>query len=136
MHRAFCFAASLVILAGCQVPPEPLPVQPVPDNGKVLEYTEVVNRARLQATAANEAFYVDKWKELEDAAGALELTAGYLAKASKVPDKQREKLASNATDLSKQATELREAAKAQDVKRVNDLLQRIHLKVRELRPEN
>jgi hypothetical protein len=134
MHRIVCLAAVLGLI-GCHLPPEPIPVQPVPENGKVLEYSEVLNRARVQAGAANEAFYLDKWKELEDAAGALEQTAGYLAKATLVPDKHKDKLKANADELTKLTSKLREAAKTQNVKLANETLQRIHLKVRELRPD-
>ena len=41
-----------------------------------------------------------------------------------------------AGDLGKDALKLREAAKAQDVRQTTETLQRIHLKVRELRPED
>ena len=135
MHRALWLVLSLVIAGCCNLPEEHLPLQPIPDNGKALDYAEVVLRARLQAASATEAFYVNKWSDLEDAATSLERTAALLPKATGVPDKQKDKLAAHADELTRDARQLRESAKAKDVPHSNEYLQRIHLKVRELRPE-
>jgi hypothetical protein len=124
----------LGIVAGCQSPPERIPLQPLPENGKGLDYGEVVQRARLYTIAATDAFYVNKWNELDEAGRNLEMTALLLPKATDVPAKQQEKLDANAAELSRDAGQLRAAAKGQDVKRTNEILQRLHLKVRELRP--
>ena len=51
-----------------------------------------------------------------------------------VPARHQDRLAEIATDLSKDAQQLLQAAKGQDVKLTNEALQRINLKVRELRP--
>lgn len=128
-------AASLLFLAGCVLPAEErLPVQPLQENG-LTNYADVVTRARLQASSATEAFYVNRWTDLEAAAQKLDQSARMLVKASDVPPRQKDKLPANADDLSRAAVDLAKAAKAQDVKQVNDLLQRINLRVRELRPE-
>lgn len=134
MRRIHCFLLVPLFAGSCTLPPETLPVQPVPLNGQA-DYAGVVTRARLQASNATEAFYVDKWTDLEDSARALKESAGLLAKATDVPAKHKDKLAASAGELAKDAEQLREAAKAQDVKKTNEILQRIHLKVRELRPE-
>ncbi len=136
MRRASCLGWLLLLLSSCQMPPERLPLKPLPDDGPPQPYTELVTRARLQATTANEAFYIDGWLDLEAVARDLEQTARHLAKASEVPVKQKDRYGVDAGDLGKLAGELREAAKAKDVKQVNDVLQRINLKVRQLRPES
>ncbi|OAI49920.1 hypothetical protein AYO44_18220 [Planctomycetaceae bacterium SCGC AG-212-F19] len=110
-------------------------MQPIPQNGKGLAYAEVVLRARLQAGAATEAFYLNKWTALEDAARILEQTARMLVKTTDVPARQKDRLNAHADELAKEAMDLQQSASAQDEKRSNDALQRIHLKVRELRPE-
>jgi hypothetical protein len=134
MRRVHWLLLVPLFAGSCTLPPETIPVQPLPQNGQA-DYASVVTRARLQAGTATEAFYLDKWPLLEDAAKALKDSAGLLAKSTDVPAKQKDKLATNAEELGKEADQLREAAKAQDVKRTNEILQRIHLKVRELRPE-
>jgi hypothetical protein len=134
MKRALV-STVLLFAAGCTLPPERLPLKPLPEDGAALPYADVLTRARLQAGAANEAFYVDRWADLEDAARGLEQTARFLAKATEVPPKQKDKLPAEADQLGKDAAQLRESAKAQDVSKTNQLLQRINLKVRELRPE-
>ena len=53
-----------------------------------------------------------------------------------VPAKHKDTLPVVAGDLRKEAANLQEAAKAQDVKKSGDILQRIHLKIRELRLED
>jgi hypothetical protein len=82
---------------------------------------------------ATEAFYINRWPDVEDAARGLEQTAHYLAKAEDVPAKQKDQLNALSTSLSKEAVKLRDAAKAQDEKAANETLQRLHLTVREMR---
>ncbi len=125
--------AGCLVLAGCQAPPERVPLQRLPENGPPLPYAELLTRARAQATAATESFYVNRWGEIEDAARALEQTARYLAKAEDVPANRKEVLPRSSSELAQEAVRLREAATAQSEKDVNASLQRINLMVRELR---
>ncbi len=138
MHRrrfvALLPAALPALFAGCTLPPEQLPLQPVPQEGG-LSYAEVVHRARLQATTATEAFYQDNWKSLADAARNIEETARMLVMTSAVPARQKDRLNAHADELTKAAAELRKAAEMQDVNRCTAVLQRINLKVREMRPD-
>lgn len=136
MNRAWATLWVLLLTAGCQLPPERLAVRPLPEDGQPLPYAELITRARLQTTAATEAFYVDRWAELEEAAGSLEQTSRWLNKATAVPARHKDDLAAKATGLNQEAVQLQAAARARDVKLVNEVLQRINLKVRELRPEN
>jgi hypothetical protein len=135
MNRARITALLFFVLASCQMPPERVPLKPLPEDGPPQSYSDLVNRARVQAMAANEAFYINNWPDLEDAANGLELTARVLAKATDVPAKHKDTLASESADLGKEAIQLREAAKAKDVRQVTEVLQRMNLKVRELRAE-
>src|SRR5262245_15513681 len=57
----------IVVLAGCRLTEREGAI-PLPDNAPPLTYTEMVNRARGQATSALDAYYVDSWLELEQAA--------------------------------------------------------------------
>lgn len=135
MHRTCAsFLVLTLALAGCSLPPEKLPVMPLPEDGTPLAYADVVQRARLQAAAANEAFYVNGWTELEEAATGLEKVARFLPKASEVPAKFKDKLGALSADLIKEAGSLRGAAQTKDAKAANEVLQRINLKVREMRP--
>jgi hypothetical protein len=136
MKRALAVGLVLCGLAGCALPPERAALPPLPEDSQPLPYAELLTRARLQSAAATEAFYVDRWTDLEEAAKSLEQTARFLAKAKEVPARHKENLATEAADLGKEAAKLRDAAKTQDVKQVNEIMQRINLQVRELRPEN
>jgi len=133
MKRILLAASFLLPLCACQLPPERAPLQRLPENGPPLPYAELLTRARAQATIATEAFYVNRWTDLEDAARGLEQTSRYLPRAEDVPPRNKDTLAVMSNDLGKLSTELREAATAKNVKEANDVLQRIHLKVRELR---
>jgi len=135
MYRLRCLAL-LLLLAGCQVTAERVAVMPLPEGGEPLAYADVVQRARFQAAAANDAFYLDKWADLQEAAGGLEKTSRYLLKSTAVPAALKEKLPARAEELIALTGQLREAARAQDVKKANEVLQKINLKVRELRPED
>jgi hypothetical protein len=120
-------------MAGCQLPAERMPLRPLAEDSQPLPYSELLTRARYQATAATEAFYVNRWTDLEDLAKGLDQTARFMKKATEVPASLRDKLAEQADALSQEAQHLLEAARAQDVRRTNEIMQRINLKVRELR---
>ena len=135
MTRALAVSFLLLGLVGCQLPPERAALRPLPEDGppQPLPYAELLTRARFQATAATEAFYVNRWADLEDTARGLQQTARYLVKAEDVPPTLKGKLADLAADLGKEAQQLRTAAKNKDVDETNKVLQRLHRKVRELR---
>ena len=136
MSRATCLGIVVVLgLAGCQTAPEQIKIPPLPAEGQPIAYADVVQRARVLATTATEAFYIDKWGEVESAALGLEQTALYLPKAADVPPARRASLDAQLQSLIRESQELRDAAKKNDEKRTNATLQRIHLLVRELRPE-
>src|SRR5579862_7857162 len=131
MKRTLLFSSLLLLALGCQGPEHAALPSPLPEDGPPRPYAELLTRARSQATVATEAFYVNKWSELEEAARGLELTAKFLAKAEDVPAKQKETLAAVCTSLTKDAVKLRDAAKAQDEKTANETLQHVNLTVRE-----
>lgn len=133
MRRAFGTGIVLALLAGCVTPAERVPLRPLGENAPPQPYTELLYRARVQASSATEAFYVNGWNDLEEFAKGLEQTAHFLPRATEVPERHKDKIFAEAAALEKEAGQLREAAKAQDAKRVNDVMQRINLKVRELR---
>ncbi len=136
MSRAPWFAFLLVPVLGCTLPPEQMPLKPLPEDGPPQTYADTVGRARVQATAANEAFYINNWSDLEDAARGLEQTARFLGKASDVPGKHKDTLAGETGSLGNEAIKLREAAKNHDTKQATESLQRINLQVRALRPSD
>jgi hypothetical protein len=133
MKRAFLLLC--LALAGCATTGDRVPLRTLPEDAGPLPYAELFTRAKAQAGAANEAFYVDRWDDLQDAARGLEQTARFLPKATEVPANQKDKLSAVAGDLAKEATTLREAAKVKDVKKATDSLQRVHFAVRSLKPE-
>jgi hypothetical protein len=135
MHRTVA-AMILLTALGCAMPPERLPVMPLPEDGQALPYSDVVQRARMQAAAANAAFYEDRWSEVEESATGLEKIARFLPKANEVPAKFDGKLADMSAALLKDAADLRAAGQTKNVKATNEVLQRINLRVREMRPEN
>ncbi len=126
----------LLLLAACQAPDERAALTPLPDDAPPLPYAELLTRARYQSTLATEAFYVDKWTDVEDAARGLQQTARFLPKAQDVPARQKDALPVVSGDLSKDAGRLLEAARAKDVKEANDALQQVQLVVHELRLDN
>lgn len=133
MNRAHAFGLLLLIGAGCQSTSERMPVKPLPEQVQALPYAELLTRARAQASAATEAFYLDRWQDLEEHARGLEQTARYIAKATEVPERQRSRLPTLSEELLKEAQNLREGLGRKDEKLTNEALQRVNLKVRELR---
>jgi hypothetical protein len=82
---------------------------------------------------ALEAYYVDRWAEVEDAARGLEQTARFLRRATEVPPTRQGDLSLRTDTLADAAKQLRDAAKAKAGEQVNAVLQRINSQVRELR---
>jgi hypothetical protein len=125
----------LFVLTGCLVPPEREPLRLLPEDRAPPPYAELLTRARAQAAIATEAYYTDRWMDLEDAARGLEQTANFLAKVPDVPPTQKEALPKVTEQLAKEAVLLREAAHEKDVKKVKDRLEHIQPLVRELRTD-
>jgi hypothetical protein len=135
MRRTFPIVAVLLGLAGCAAPETQraaLP-PPLPDKVTPLPYSTLLERSRAQVKKATEAFYVDNWTDLDEAARGLEQTAQYLAKAEDVPAKHKDTLVTASADLGKLAGSLRKAAGDKDVKKTTDVLTKIQLQVREMR---
>ena len=135
MDRAWLYGFLLLAVAGCVAPVDRVPLRPLAEDAPAQPYAELLTRARAQASAANETFYLDAWADLEEYARGLEQTARFLGRAIDVPASHKEKLVAEAADLEKEARQLREAAKAHEPKQANEVMRRINLKVRELRIE-
>jgi hypothetical protein len=135
MIRILVCGMFLLGLIACRLPPDRTPLKPLPEDDRVFSYDEILSRARAQATVALEAFYIDNWSELAEAAEGLTQTARFLPRTSEVPAKHRGSLASEAGALKDEAIRLREAARLKDVTAANDALQKINLKIRRLRSE-
>ena len=135
MSRTIFVGLFAAVLAGCQAAPEQLRIQPLPADGQPLSYSDALQRARYLATSATEAFYIDKWPEVEAAAIGLEETARLLPKSPDVPAPLKASLMSQSTALLADVQTLRESAKKKDEDKTNEVLQRIHLRVRKMRPE-
>jgi hypothetical protein len=108
---------------------------PLPDNAPPLTYAEMINRARGQATSALDAYYIDAWMELEQAAQRLEQTARLLPKSTHIPEDFKLKVEPEADLLRQDAVKLLDAARAKNATQVNETMQRINLRIRQLRPE-
>ena len=136
MHRVMPLGFVMVLTLGCASVAERQALKPLPEDGPTPPYGDMLTRARTQANLANDAFYINNWTDMEEAAKGLEQTARLLPKATDVPAKQKDILPVISADLAKEAGVLREAIKTQDVKKSNEIMQRVHLKVRELRLDN
>jgi hypothetical protein len=135
MKRNLLFGAVVLpLLLSCQVPGERVAMPPMlPEKVTPLPYAQLLQRAKALVAKANDAFYVDNWGELEDAARALEQTAQYLAKADDVPAKHKDTLAELSRDFGQLSKALREAAMAKDVKKTTAVMAKLQVKVREMR---
>lgn len=126
-------SATFLLVCGCAIPADRVPLRPLPENGQVLPYAELLTRIRAQTNKANEAFYLDRWDELEDMAKGMEQTSRFLSKAEEVPEKNRKILKETTEKLIENAKKLREAAVAHNVKDTTAALQQIVSKVHDLR---
>ncbi len=123
---------SLLLTTGCKAV-ERVAVAPLPDDAAPMPFVDLVARARAQVMAANEAFYVDNWLAIDEAARGLEQTARFLKRAQNVPPARAADLDSRSDLLLREAAALRRAAAERNVQQINAVLQRIHYQIRELR---
>jgi hypothetical protein len=134
MLRASCvFLFAIAILIGCRAI-EREGQLPLPDNAPPLAYSEMVNRARGQAGSALDAFYIDAWLDLEQSAQRLEQSARLLPKTTHIPEAFKTKVEPEAELLRQDAVKLIEAARAKNAQQANETMQRINLRIRQLRP--
>jgi hypothetical protein len=127
----------LLGLASCQSA-EKAAIQPLPPDQPPLSYAELVARGKAQVAAAHEFSYQDRWADMQQAANAMRETAGMLAnlKADNVPAGKRADLDRLTREMTEAANALHDSGKApQDINKTADALRRLHLVVRQLRPE-
>ena len=137
MKRASTLGVFFLFTLGCAIAEERQAlVAPLPEDSVPQPYVKLLRRARAQALAVTDALYVDDWDEADAAAKGLEQTARFLNKATEVPAKQKDNLPVISGDLGKEAGTLRELVKGHDSKKADEVMQRINLKIRELKPEN
>jgi acyl-CoA reductase-like NAD-dependent aldehyde dehydrogenase len=134
-----CVRGALVLLAlglvvSCRLPADREDLKLLPADRPVPEYAEIYLRSRSQATIALEAFYADQWKELGDAARALEQSATFLPMSSAIPADRAPIVKKTAEKLLAESKALGEAATAKNVTAANEAMQRIQLDIRTLRP--
>ncbi len=132
MLRASC-CLLIVAMLGCRAA-EREGLNPLPDNAAPLSYEEMVNRARGQASSALDAYYIDAWLDLEQAAQRLEQSARLLPKSTHIPEAFKSKVEPEADLLRQDAAKLVDAAKAKNATAANDAMQRITQRIRQLRP--
>jgi hypothetical protein len=137
MSRFAVLPLLLVALAGCQLTDDRAALRPLPEDAPPRPYAELLTRARQQASLATNAFYVNNWADLEDAAKGLEQTARHLGKATDVPENLKDTLPAMAGKLGQEAGKLKESASAKekDVKLITDQLTSINTRIREMRLE-
>ena len=75
----------ILVALGCQSPAQRPGVVALPEDSGPQPFGDLVTRARQQAMTALEAYYVDRWPEVEEAARGLEQTARFLRRSSGVP---------------------------------------------------
>jgi hypothetical protein len=121
-------------LVSCRLPADREDLKLLPGDRPVPEYADIYLRARSQATIALEAFYGDQWKELADAARALEQSATFLPMSSAIPADRAPLVKKTADKLLAESKALGEAASAKNVTAANATMQRIQLDIRTLRP--
>jgi hypothetical protein len=135
MLRASVLVLFAVLIFGCRTIEREGAIA-LPENSVPLSYTELLIRARGQAGAALDAFYLDSWIDLEQSAQRLEQTARFLPKATHVPDAFKAKVESEADLLRQDAAKLIDAARAKDVPNTNAIMQRINQRIRQMRPRD
>src|SRR5437868_14495422 len=112
-------------LAGCRLPPDREPLKPLAENGSNFSYGELLARLHSQANVALDAFFVDAWVELDQAAQGIDQSARFLAKASDPPEHLKADMVRSCSNLQKESIRLAGAAREKNVDLATGSLQRI-----------
>ena len=122
----------LLLLSGCQLPPDQAPLTPLPENQRQ-SYQDLYRRARRQAEVINAAFYDDQWGTMDDAAKGLQQTARHLARATEIPISLKDQ-AARLNELEGVCDRLSKAAIAKDAKTSTVILTELTTLIRKIRP--
>jgi hypothetical protein len=122
-----------MVLVGCRLPPDREPFKPLPENGAKFSYGELLARLHSQANAAMDAFFVDAWVELEEAAKGIDQTCRFLAKAEDPPEHLKSSMIQNCSNLQKEAARLAEAARKKNADAATQSLTQITAQIRQLK---
>jgi hypothetical protein len=143
MRRALHPVWLLLLTAGCVVAPdqdranppaEQVPIKPRVKNGPPQGFAELAKLVFHQVEAADQAYFVNKWPEVEEAAKQIQETAELFSKAPDVPARYKDNLSVEVVrDLKSAAAMLEEAARAKNVKNADEAFQKLQLKVHQLR---
>jgi len=134
MLRASAVVLAAVFLFGCRTIEREGGIA-LPENSAPLSYGELMLRARGQAGAALDAFYLDAWTDLEQSAQRLEQTARFLPKATHIPASFKAKVEPESNLLREDATKLMDAARTKNSAQANDIMQRINQRIRLMRSQ-
>lgn len=134
LRASSCLLFLALVLAGCRLA-EREGMNPLPENAAPLAYDEMLTRARGQAASALDAYYIDAWMDLEQAAQRLEQSARLLPKTTHIPEAFKTKVEPEADLLRQDAVKLLEAARAKNATAANEAMQRINQRIRQLGPQ-
>jgi len=131
----YIFVAAIAVVFGCSSSEKIAPVV-LPEEGASTDYVDFLPKLRTLAWRATEAFYRDRWDELDDAAQSLERAVKVLKQSKNVPPRVQGELATRCEKLTAECGQLREACRTRAVNGASEHLQQIHILIRELRSEN
>src|SRR6516162_2970683 len=100
--------------------PNDLP--PLPDEGKAVEFSQLVGRAQLQAAAATGALTAHRWVDMKSISQGLQAAVNRLPEATKVPEDLQENFASWSEELSQKAAELSKQTEREDADKADQAL--------------
>ena len=133
LRASLLLFAVVMLLAGCRAL-EREGQLPLPENAPPMSYNEMLDRARGQASSALDAFYIDAWMDLEQAAQRLEQSARLLPKTTHIPDAFKTKVEPEADLLRQDALKLVEVARAKNATQTNETMRRINQPHSQARP--
>ncbi|MFL5327800.1 MAG: hypothetical protein ACJ8C4_02710 [Gemmataceae bacterium] len=107
----------------------------IPTDGANTDYVEFLPQLRSLAWRTTEAFYRDRWDELDEAAQTLDRAIKVLPQSKNIPQRLQADLPARCTVISEECAKLRQASRERSAAAASDHLQKIHVAIRELRSE-
>ena len=122
----------VTLMTSCQSMQESQSLIPLPETTPAQPFSDLVTRARSQALAATECFYLNKWQDLEEIAKVMSQTARFMERATGIPAARQQQVLAIAAEIVQESSKLSTLAKSHDETATQQCLQRIQVKVREL----
>ncbi len=126
MLRSGLLIAICGALSSCQFDAERLPLAPLPQDGTVLPYQQVISRLKAQINSAKDAHFLEQWDVLETISQRLAESSSYLMRSADLPIEHRARIQKDSVQINNAIRNLQKAAKTKNQPASLEMIRLLH----------